>query len=456
MGGRWAQKLVSYFLAFEVHPERSNDMKKKFSLSERQLGYAMIIPSLILIGIVVLYPIAMSFWNSMFDYRLNTPEKSVRMLSSQVDLERYATDYYYLQKNLEELNSDKSSQWAELIEKNHQKLLNESDIEKQYEYVEKKVANFEPIKEKDEKYASINEDTAEAYKADLKSISGELKAIEGEQSELAKDTAALSASVSDSILKENFVGLGNYSKYLSDARMWKSLSNTMIFTVITVFFELVIGLAIALLINRAFFGRGAVRAVVLIPWAIPTAVSAMMWMFLYDGQSGIIAHLFEELHIISNAGDLLSTGAGAMASVILTDIWKTTPYMALLLLAGLQTIPKDVYEAASVDGASKWYQFRRITLPLLKSSILVALLFRTLDAFRVFDLIFVLTGGGPANSTEVITIYAYKTLFAQQNFGEGSVLSMIVFVSVAIISLIYIKFIGSDLFGDRINGKGEN
>lgn len=431
-------------------------MKKKFSLSERQLGYAMIIPSLILIAIVVLYPIAMSFWNSMFDYRLNNPTKSVRMLSSQVDLERYANDYYYLQKNLEELESDKSSQWAELIEKNHQKLLKESDIEKQYEYVEKKVANFEPIKEKDEKYADINEDTANAYKADLKSISGDLKAIDGEQSELAKDTAALSSSVSDSILKENFVGLGNYSKYLSDARMWKSLSNTMIFTVITVFFELVIGLAIALLINRAFFGRGFVRAVVLIPWAIPTAVSAMMWMFLYDGQSGIIAHFFEKLHIVSNAGDLLSTGIGAMASVILTDIWKTTPYMALLLLAGLQTIPKDVYEAASVDGASKWYQFRRITLPLLKSSILVALLFRTLDAFRVFDLIFVLTGGGPANSTEVITIYAYKTLFAQQNFGEGSVLSIIVFVSVALISLVYIKFIGSDLFGDRIKGKGEN
>ncbi len=431
-------------------------MKKKFSLSERQLGYAMIIPSLILIAIVVLYPIAMSFWNSMFDYRLNNPTKSVRMLSSQIDLERYATDYYFLQKNLEELDNDKSSQWAQTIDKNHKNLLEESDIQKQYEYVEEKVANFEPIKEEDEKYAKIDEKTAAAYQAELASIETELKSIKGDQADLAKDTAALSSSVSESILKDNFVGLSNYGKYLTDARMWKSLSNTLIFTIVTVFFELVLGLAIALLINRAFFGRGVVRAVVLIPWAIPTAVSAMMWMFLYDGQSGIIAHLFEELHLISNAGDLLSTGIGAMASVILTDIWKTTPYMALLLLAGLQTIPRDVYEAASVDGASKWYQFRRITLPLLKSSILVALLFRTLDAFRVFDLIFVLTGGGPANSTEVITIYAYKTLFAQQNFGEGSVLSIIVFVSVALISLIYIKFIGSDLFGDRIKGKGEN
>ena len=431
-------------------------MKKKFSLSERQLGYAMVVPSLILIAIVVLYPIAMSFWNSMFDYRLNNPSKSIRMLSSQIDLERYANDYYYLQKNLEELKNVQTDEWIQTLERNHQTLLKDSEIEQQYERVEEKIANFEPIKEKDEKYAPIDEEVAEVYQADLASISTQLDSIEGEQAKFAKETAALSESVSESILKENFVGLGNYKKYLSDARMWKSLSNTMIFTVITVFFELVIGLAIALLINRAFFGRGVVRAAVLIPWAIPTAVSAMMWMFLYDGQSGIIAHWFEKLHLISNAGDLLSTGVGAMASVILTDIWKTTPYMALLLLAGLQTIPKDVYEAASVDGASKWYQFRKITLPLLKSSILVALLFRTLDAFRVFDLIFVLTGGGPANSTEVITIYAYKTLFAQQNFGEGSVLSMIVFVSVAIISLIYIKFIGSDLFGDRMNRKGEN
>ena len=138
-----------------------------------------------------------------------------------------------------------------------------------------------------------------------------------------------------------------------------------------------------------------------------------------------------------------------MFSVIFADVWKTTPYMALLLLAGLQTISGSLYEAAEVDGANKWQQFWKITLPMLKSAILVALLFRTLDAFRVFDLIFVLTGGGPANSTESISIYAYITLFSQQNFGAGSVLSVIVFACVAIISTLFIKFIGSDLFAGR-------
>lgn len=142
-----------------------------------------------------------------------------------------------------------------------------------------------------------------------------------------------------------------------------------------------------------------------------------------------------------------------MAAIILADVWKTTPYMALLLLAGLQTIPRTLYEAAEVDGANKIQTFIKITLPMLKSAILVALLFRTLDAFRVFDLIYVLTGGGPANRTESISVYAYKVLFAQQNFGEGAVLSVIVFISVAIISTLFIKIIGSDLFESR-GGRG--
>lgn len=138
-----------------------------------------------------------------------------------------------------------------------------------------------------------------------------------------------------------------------------------------------------------------------------------------------------------------------MFSVIFADVWKTTPYMALLLLAGLQTIPGSLYEAASIDGATKWKQFTSITMPLIKSSLLVALLFRTLDAFRVFDLIYVLTGGGPANSTETISVMAYKSMFNQTNFGDGSALSVIVFICVAIISMIYIKFLGRDLLGDQ-------
>lgn len=268
-------------------------------------------------------------------------------------------------------------------------------------------------------------------------------------SEQFKQTAGLLGSTSETILKSNFVGLDNYVNYFQDQRMWKSLWNTTFFTIISVAFELVLGLAVALLINRAFRGRGIIRASVLIPWAIPTAVAAMMWGFLYDGQSGVVAHYLQVLHIIPDASWLLSTSNGGMFSVILADVWKTTPYMALLLLAGLQTIPASLYEASNVDGANKFQQFWNITLPLLKSSILVALLFRTLDAFRVFDLIYVLTGGGPANATESISIYAYKTLFAQQNFGEGSTLSVIVFLCVAIISFIYVKLIGSELFAGR-------
>src|SRR5699024_11141602 len=164
-----------------------------------------------------------------------------------------------------------------------------------------------------------------------------------------------------------------------------------------------------------------------------------MWRFLYDGQSGIIAHSLDVLNIIPGTSWLLSTGTGGMFSIILADVWKTTPYMALLILAGLYTIPQNLYEASSVDGAKKFQLFFKITLSLLKSSILVALLFRTLDDFRVFDIIYVLTGGRPANSPESISVYAYKTRFAQQNFGEGATLSVIVFLCVALISFIYVK-----------------
>jgi multiple sugar transport system permease protein len=174
-----------------------------------------------------------------------------------------------------------------------------------------------------------------------------------------------------------------------------------------------------------------------------------MWKFLYDGQNGIVAKIFADIGLVDKMEKLLVTDTGAMFSVIFSDVWKTTPYMSLLLLAGLQTIPDSLYEAASIDGAGKWKQFMKITLPLLKSSILVALLFRTLDAFRVFDLIYVLTGGGPANSTETISILAYKVMFSQTNFGDGSALSVIVFICVAIISMIYIKFLGRDLLNDR-------
>ncbi|WP_059103167.1 carbohydrate ABC transporter permease [Shouchella shacheensis] len=440
----------------------NNRNRRQFQLSEKQLGYAMVIPSLILVFAVVLWPVAQSFYNSLFDYRLNDPTRSQLMLGATVDLERYADNYFYIEGQLEGLEStaesgeDVSAVSAiqEGVAQHHSDLLSDEEIAQKVEQIDELLMSYTPVTDNDLKYAQVDNDFASSYRELLQEYEAELMEMaastENEQNEQQfQQTADLLGATADNILESNFVGLSNYGKYLQDARMWASLWNTTFFTVVTVAFELALGLGIALLINRAFKGRGIVRASVLIPWAIPTAVAAMMWGFLYDGQSGIVAHYLAQLNIIPENSWLLSTASGGMFSIIVADIWKTTPYMALLLLAGLQTIPESLYEASEVDGANKWQQFWKVTLPLLKSSILVALLFRTLDAFRVFDLIYVLTGGGPANATESISVYAYKTLFAQQNFGEGSVLSVIVFLCVGIISFAYVKLIGSDLFAGR-------
>ncbi|WP_052474514.1 carbohydrate ABC transporter permease [Jeotgalibacillus soli] len=422
----------------------------------------MVAPALLLVIVVILWPVAQSFYNSLFDYRLNDPSRSERFLQSNIDLERYANDFFYLSRDLDGLSeqapdpdaSEKVSEIGSELMGFHEELLAMDGVGEQYEIVEERIASFQAIADRDLKYSQVDNDFAESYKDFLTAAEADLTALveasdDEEFSTAASNVAGSINSTNAAVIESNFIGLSNYGRYLQNPRMWQSLMNTTVFTVISVGAELVLGLLIALLINRVFIGRGIVRASVLIPWAIPTAVAAMMWGFLYDGQTGIVAHYFEQFGLINDASVLLSTASGGMFSIIFADVWKTTPYMALLLLAGLQTIPNTLYEAADVDGASKWQQFWKITLPLLKSAILVALLFRTLDAFRVFDLIFVLTGGGPANSTESISIYAYITLFSQQNFGAGSVLSVIVFLCVAIISIIFIKFVGSDLFAGR-------
>ncbi|MDO6447908.1 sugar ABC transporter permease [Oceanobacillus profundus] len=439
-----------------------NKKRRSFQLSEKQLGYAMVIPSLVLVMVVVLWPVAQSFYNSLFDYRLNDPSRSQLMLSATIDLERYVDNQFYIGSQLDSLlESAENEADAETVkgiqqdvENYHAELISDETIKTKVEEIDELLASFTPVRDSELKYSKVDNAFAEAYQGALESHAAALADIAASSSDDTsgqqfQQASELLASTAGNILNSNFIGLDNYGKYMKDQRMWKAMGNTAFFTVISVAFELVLGLAIALLINRAFKGRGIIRATVLIPWAIPTAVAAMMWGFLYDGQSGIIAHYLEALNLIPGSSWLLTTSDGGMFSIILADVWKTTPYMALLLLAGLQTIPQSLYEASSVDGANRFQQFWSITLPLLKSSILVALLFRTLDAFRVFDLIYVLTGGGPANATESISVYAYKTLFAQQNFGEGSVLSVIVFISVAIISLLYVKLIGSDLFDGR-------
>lgn len=236
-----------------------------------------------------------------------------------------------------------------------------------------------------------------------------------------------------------FIGLDNYIYLLGDSRFWNALKNTAYFTGVSVALELILGLSIAVLLNRAFKGKGFMRAVVLIPWAVPTVVSAKMWEWIYNTDFGILNY------ILGTDINWLGSTFWAINAAIFMDVWKTTPFVALLLIAGLQVIPKDLYSAAKVDGAGSWYIFRRITLPLLMPVILIVLIFRTLDAFRVFDAVYILTGGGPANTTETLSIYAYKVLFQLLQFGYGSTLSVIVFLCVGLISVFYVRLLSRSI-----------
>ena len=229
-----------------------------------------------------------------------------------------------------------------------------------------------------------------------------------------------------------FTGLDNYLRLAADERFWNALGNTLYFAVVSVSLELVLGLAFALAVQRPFRGRALLYGVILLPWAVPTAVSARMWEWMYNTEIGVLNH------ILGAEVNWLGAPAWALNAAVAMDVWKSTPFVALLLVAGLQGIPRELYHAAALDGASRWTVLRRITLPLLAPVILVALIFRTIDAFRVFDSIYVLTGGGPANSTETLSIYAYKTLFQSLEFGYGSALAVSVFVLVALVALPYV------------------
>jgi len=246
-----------------------------------------------------------------------------------------------------------------------------------------------------------------------------------------------------------FVGLENYANVLQDDRWHNALRVTGLVSGVSVAVELVLGMIIALLINRAFVGRGIVRAAVLIPWALTTVVSARMWAWIYDARYGVFNDILLRLGIIDSPLIFLSKPELTIWAMIGAEIWKTTPFMALLLLAGLQLIPADIYEAAEIDGATGWQAFWKITLPMLKPTILVALLFRTIDAVRMFDLPRVLTNGGPGTSTETLVLYSYNTLFTSLNFGYGSALAVTSFLIVLLISFIYIKVLGAPTQGGR-------
>ena len=233
-----------------------------------------------------------------------------------------------------------------------------------------------------------------------------------------------------------WVGLENYRTLWHDTIFRNAVWETIKFTLITVAFEFVLGMIIALVVNSSFKGRGAMRAVMLVPWAIPTVVAAQMWKWMFDDVYGVINDAGVRLHILSHSHAWISEPSTALASVCAVDIWKTTPFVALLLLAGLQVIPGDLYEAASVDGASKLQQFWRITLPLLRPAILVALIFRTLDALRVFDVFYVFFGNRP--DTQTMAIYAQSTIVGDGHVGYGSAISVAIFLIIAVFVIIYV------------------
>jgi multiple sugar transport system permease protein len=231
------------------------------------------------------------------------------------------------------------------------------------------------------------------------------------------------------------VGFDNYFFLMKDGRFWNAFGNTVYFTAASVSLELLLGLTIAVLLNRAFRFKGIVRALVLIPWAIPTVVSARMWEWMYNTDFGVLNYL------LGMKVNWLGSPFWALNAAVFMDVWKTTPFVFILLTAGLQVIPRELFRAARIDGANAWDIFRKITFPLLKPVILVVLIFRTLDAFRVFDAVYVLTGGGPANTTETLSIYAYKVLFQTLQVGYGSTLSVVVFLCVGAMSVVYIRLL---------------
>lgn len=243
--------------------------------------------------------------------------------------------------------------------------------------------------------------------------------------------------------ERTFVGLANYASVLTSEVWWRSMVNTLIITIGSVTVELVLGFALALVMHRAVFGRRTVRAAVLVPYGIITVVAALAWKFAFDPTIGFVNALLG----LDQAW--LTERWSAFLVIIFTEIWKTTPFMALLLLAGLTLVPDDLLRAARVDGASATQRFFKITLPLMKPAILVALLFRTLDAFRIFDTVFVQTRG--AQDTETVSVVGYNTLVVRLNLGLGSAVSVLIFVSVVIIAVLFVKAFGSSV--DREQGE---
>ncbi len=228
-------------------------------------------------------------------------------------------------------------------------------------------------------------------------------------------------------LGHRFIGVQNYLEAFSSPRFWEAIGHTAAFATISVTLEIALGLALAVAVDSMTRGRGLVRTAMLLPWAVPTVVVGLVWRFMFETPTGFI---------------WFADPVSAWLPIVLADVWKTTPFVALLLLAGLQTIERSLYEAAQIDGANAWRQFTSITLPLLKPALLVALVFRAVDAFRVFDVIYVITGGGPGTATEPLAMYTFSTLLENLRFGYGSALSVVIFLVTFLLALVAIRLIG--------------
>ncbi|HAG81587.1 MAG TPA: sugar ABC transporter permease [Cyanobacteria bacterium UBA12227] len=239
-------------------------------------------------------------------------------------------------------------------------------------------------------------------------------------------------------LQPRFSGLANYGRLLGDGRFWQSLWNTTIFTTVSILLELLIGMAIALVLDKSFRGRGLIRTVVLIPWALPTAVMGLAWAWIFNDQYGVANDILRILG--QDTVTWLGEPAWAMIALIIADVWKTTPFIAIILLAGLQSISADLYEAHAIDGANPVQSFKQITLPLLTPQILIALLFRFAQSFGIFDLVQVMTGGGPAGATEMVSIYIYATVRRYLDFGYGAALVVVTFL-LLIATVIMVSFL---------------
>lgn len=242
-----------------------------------------------------------------------------------------------------------------------------------------------------------------------------------------------------------FIGLDNYASVLTNRYWWTAFGVTMLITVVSVAIELVLGMALALIMHRAIVGRGLVRTSALIPYGIVTVVAAFSWRYAWTPGTGYLANL------VSPDSAPLTERTSALAIIILAEIWKTTPFMALLLMAGLALVPEDLLKAAAVDGATAWQRLISVILPVMKPAILVALLFRTLDAFRIFDNIFILTGG--AQETSSVSMLTYNNLLKGLNLGIGSTMSVLVFLTVAVIAFVFVKLFGTAAPGSSVEGR---